>query len=348
MEMPPGYQAALQRAAFLHRKDRRFLEVAGKAPGDMLNGILSGTIPGPMRKSGADGPEGDAYRSAVLTSRGRMVTDLRIMPHPSGGFLLEVPEQGLPGLREHLRRYLPPRLATARDTDRTLEMLSLVGPEGAGVMRKVLEKEPVDRVSGESASEGVALLAHDIFGPVLVLENRDLDLPVLDLVVEAAALGPVKDALEEAGASPMTPQAWEILRIEAGTPLFGVDMTEKTIPVEAGIHERVIDHRKGCYTGQEVIIRIRDRGHVNKSLRRILLGGAPVPEPGTELFAPEEDRSRGWATSACRSPRFGQTVALGYVKRGTEPGQEVRLGSPGGPPGRIAALRQPPEGSPRV
>jgi folate-binding protein YgfZ len=95
-------------------------------------------------------------------------------------------------------------------------------------------------------------------------------------------------------------------------------MGEDTIPVEAGIHDRAIDYTKGCYTGQEVIVRIRDRGHVNRSLRQLMLGDVPAPHRGAELYLPGGDKAVGYVTSAVQSPRFGQTVALGYVKRGTE------------------------------
>ena len=225
----------------------------------------------------------------------------------------------------------------------------------------------------QSSGDAVWRLTHPDFGTLFVLENRDLEdrelenrdlenrdlegpppegrdegrpasdpghrgLPALDVIAEDQVLDALGKALEEAGASPMGPEAWEVLRIEAGAPAFGLDMTEDTIPVEAGIHRRAVDYRKGCYTGQEVIVRIRDRGQVNKRLCRVLLGDIPLPEAGTALFSPHEDRSRGWITSACRSPRFGQTVALGYVKRGLEPGDEVRVGSPDGTPGRVEAL----------
>jgi hypothetical protein len=93
-------------------------------------------------------------------------------------------------------------------------------------------------------------------------------------------------------------------------------MDENTIPIEAGIQDRAIDSGKGCYTGQEVIVRIRDRGHVNRHLRQIMLGHAPTPAKGTELFEEGSEKAAGVVTSAVQSPRFGQTVALGYVKRG--------------------------------
>jgi folate-binding protein YgfZ len=95
-------------------------------------------------------------------------------------------------------------------------------------------------------------------------------------------------------------------------------MDDRTIPVEAGIHERAIDYGKGCYTGQEVIVRIRDRGHVNRHLRQLMLGEVAPPPPGTELHVEGGAKPVGSITTAVRSPRFGQTVALGWVRRGVE------------------------------
>ena len=125
-------------------------------------------------------------------------------------------------------------------------------------------------------------------------------------------------AMVAAGAVPAGLGVWSTLRVEAGRPVFGTDMDDKTIPVEAGIHERAIDYAKGCYTGQEVIVRIRDRGHVNRHLRQLMLGDVPAPHRGAELFVEGSAKSVGYVTSAVESPKFGQTVALGYVRRGTE------------------------------
>ena len=95
-------------------------------------------------------------------------------------------------------------------------------------------------------------------------------------------------------------------------------MDESTIPIEAGIHHRAIDYEKGCYTGQEVIIRIRDRGHVNRHLRTLHLGDAAAPSKGTELTEPGGEKAIGWITSSVESPRYGETLALAYVRRGIE------------------------------
>jgi folate-binding protein YgfZ len=96
-------------------------------------------------------------------------------------------------------------------------------------------------------------------------------------------------------------------------------MDEDTLPPEAGIEDRAIDHEKGCYTGQEVIVRIRDRGHVNRHLTRLELGDVPTPAAGTELRSADgSGKPVGRITSAVQSPKLGGVLALAYVARGAE------------------------------
>ena len=120
----------------------------------------------------------------------------------------------------------------------------------------------------------------------------------------------------------------------------GAERDDTTNPREADLLARAISTNKGCYTGQEVIIRVLHRGHVNRHLRSLLLGDAATPARGTELFAPDTGRAVGRITSAAWSPKHGQTIALGYVRREIEPPAEVRLGGADGPAARVAELRQ--------
>jgi folate-binding protein YgfZ len=134
----------------------------------------------------------------------------------------------------------------------------------------------------------------------------------------------------------------ETLRIEAGRPRYGADLTEEIIPTEAyeesGLLQRAVSFTKGCYTGQEVIIRIAHRGHVNRHLRGLLLGDGPAPEPGTPLFNPATGKEAGRLTSVAFSPRLGRTVALGYVRREVQPGAAVRVGAAEGAEATVARL----------
>jgi folate-binding protein YgfZ len=127
----------------------------------------------------------------------------------------------------------------------------------------------------------------------------------------------------------------DVLRVEAGRPAFLVDMDEHTIPLEAGLEDRAISFTKGCYIGQEVIVRImhRGQGRVAKKLVGLLLEGNEPPRAASPIVA--DDREIGRVTSAVRSPALGRAIALGYVHRDfLEPGTPVTVQSPGG---RLAA-----------
>lgn len=122
---------------------------------------------------------------------------------------------------------------------------------------------------------------------------------------------------------PANEEDLELARIEAGEPKWGAELTEDVIPLEAGLRDVAISQNKGCYTGQEVIIRILHRGHVNRHLRGILTGGRQVPAAGAELT--RDGKIAGKITSAVYSPRFGQAIALGYLRREVAPGSTVTM-----------------------
>jgi folate-binding protein YgfZ len=133
-------------------------------------------------------------------------------------------------------------------------------------------------------------------------------------------------ALQDAGAIAAVPDAIEAARIEAGYPVFGVDMTDDTIPLEAGIEQRAVSFSKGCYVGQEIIIRVlhRGQGRVARKLVGLQVAGAR-PAPGAKLYL--ADREVGHVTSAADSPRLG-AIALGYVHRDfTAPGSALEIES---------------------
>ncbi len=121
---------------------------------------------------------------------------------------------------------------------------------------------------------------------------------------------------------------FEVVRIERGIPRFLVDMDTETIPIEAGIEDRAISFTKGCYVGQEVIVRVTHRGggRVAKKLVRWMGDGSPatVPAPGSRIFSAGRDIGR--VTSAVFSPGRNAVVGLGYVHRDfVERGTEVTV-----------------------
>jgi folate-binding protein YgfZ len=114
----------------------------------------------------------------------------------------------------------------------------------------------------------------------------------------------LEDAIE------ISDELYEVLRIERGIPLYGVDMDETTIVPELGLPD-LISYNKGCYIGQEIIARIHFRGHIAKQLTGLIL--SETPDSNVELKSPE-GKSAGRITSVTFSPKLGKTIALGYVR----------------------------------
>jgi folate-binding protein YgfZ len=317
------YAAATEKMAAFDRSHRTRLVVSGRSPRQMLNGILTGTIPAPPAQVGDGVTGGAATYHAVLTPKGKMLTDLwclcRAEAEEAGDFLLDVPVAGRDGLKDHLRKFLPPRMAKVEDVTHTTASLTVVGPAAARHVSRLALGLRVDDHELSALGEGEwRMVGNGASDGVFVVRTAEVWPEAYTLYGPAGSMAALWEALVHGGAHPAGLGVWSTLRVEAGRPAYGTDMNEDTIPVEAGIHERAIDYAKGCYTGQEVIVRIRDRGHVNRTLRQLMLGDVPTPKPGTELFVEGSDKPVGRVTSAVQSPRFGQTVALGYVKRGVE------------------------------
>ncbi|MGH9179619.1 MAG: YgfZ/GcvT domain-containing protein, partial [Acidimicrobiales bacterium] len=154
-------------------------------------------------------------------------------------------------------------------------------------------------------------------------------LPGADVLGESPALpdGVTRCSLE----------AWQAVRVEAGVPAMGAELTERTIPAEAGIVERSVSFTKGCFTGQELVARIDSRGgNVPRHLRGVVVGGeGGMPPVGASVVA--GDREVGTLTSVAATP--GGPVALAYIRRDVELPAEAELRWSGGSaPARVKAL----------
>ena len=329
-------RAALSGVALFDRSHRARVEVTGRAPGQMLLGVLTGSMPVPPARG--DWSVNEATYSGVLTPKGRLVTDLRVFSTSPDAetLLLDVPRPGARGLADHLQRFIPPRLAKVTDVSAQTGMVTVVGPEASGALARVLRSDAAD--AARAVLDGMVELQWVAAGPLRVCRSGDVSPPAFDVIGAVEGVGSLWADLLSGGARPAGVPLWHTLRIEAGRPAFGVDMDQDTLLPEAGIQDRAIDHGKGCYTGQEVIVRIRDRGQVNRHLRGLLFGQAPTPGAGTQLFRAGEDRAVGRVTSATVSPSAGETIGLGYVRREVEPGETLRVDGPEGLPVEVREL----------
>jgi tRNA-modifying protein YgfZ len=336
------YRAATEGVAMVDRSHRVLLTVTGRAPTRMMTGVATGTMPPDLEEVEDGVTKGRATYSAILTPKGKVVTDLRLIrlgAGEDGSLLMDLPRNGAEPTREHLKKYMPPRFARIEDPDEPLGILTVVGPGGAEVVSREALGLRVDAPVLEALEEGEERAATgDSQVGVRVIRSGEVAPPALDLVAPLTTLRSLWLRFRELGVQPAGTGVWETLRIEKGRPAFGVELDPDTLPPEAGIHRRAIDHAKGCYTGQEVIVRIRDRGKVNRHLRGLLMGDLPHPEPGTPLFIEGRDRAAGEVRSAAQSPRFGQGIGLGYLRRELEPPGTARLGEPGGPELQVRAL----------
>jgi folate-binding protein YgfZ len=121
--------------------------------------------------------------------------------------------------------------------------------------------------------------------------------------------------------------AWEALRIEAGTPAFGMDITEANLPQEIARDASAINFNKGCYLGQETVARIDAIGHVNKLLRRVEARTKGALEPGMPLFA--DGKQTGTVTSAAVSMNSGLPIGLAMLRVGFDAaGTQLLAGNP--------------------
>lgn len=271
---------------------REVIRLTGPDRVSFLQGMVTQDVEGLPVDAVAD--------AALLTPKGAMVADARVVRRADDLLLLAEPGYG-PVVLGTLERYLISEDAELSDATAGFGQLTVVGPEAEALTARVL---------GLGAPAGAALRPFEAGGTTGWALPQGLLLPGVDLLVPAGALGKVFDRLLEAGATPVGFAALEVLRVERGTPRFGADMDEKTIPLEANL-QRAIHYQKGCYIGQEVIARATFRGHVNRHLVGLRFAG-PAPAPRTELF--DGERRVGWVTSVVASPRLGP-IGLGYVHR---------------------------------
>lgn len=319
--MTEGYAAATASAALADRPDRAFLRMYGRDPLKMIQGLVSNDVAG--------APEGRAVYATLLTPKGRMVTDMRVFRR-ADDLLLDVPAGALDGTTATLKKYVPPLFARFEVLE-DMAMVGLYGPAAHDTVTDLFDDVP----PADAPNHAWTATTYEDAPTIIVRSGYLAPLPGYEVISSSAALRALR-------ASPsirsLRPRELDALRIEAGTPQWGSELDETTIPLEANLREAAISETKGCYTGQEVIIRILHRGHVNRHLRGLRLGAVEPPAPGTPLFRADDGKNVGALTSATASPRLGETIALGYVRREIEPPGTVRLGATDGPDVTVVAL----------
>ena len=192
-------------------------------------------------------------------------------------------------------------------TDRTDEtvFLSLRGKAAPEKLASVLGESAVS-TAGASVTQSTWKNE-----PITVLRASDTAADGFDVLVNNSHAEQLWKALS-AAARPVGQDALEILRVEAGVPRYGQDMDDTTVVTETNLDDAV-SYTKGCYVGQEIIARIKYRGHVAKKLRGLVFAKPAVIATGT-LLKSIDGKEIGQVTSTVYSPHLGRRLALAYVK----------------------------------
>lgn len=294
----PGCHALKRGAALVPHPGRVVLRLTGKDPAGMLNAVLTNDVPEDERLG--------AY-ALLLDPKGRVRSDLRIVKD-EGAILAVVEPKGAAAARETLGRYAP--FSRVEVGEAPMKVLGLYGPRA----KEVLGLDLAEHESGEVDLGGTSVLAVGVSVPAVGF----------DLIFAAEDAEPVRDHLLSLGATEAAPDEYETIRIAAGVPRFGSDVTPENFPAEAGLLDRAVSFSKGCYPGQETVARMHYRGQPNKNLYRLVLEGE-APEPGTPIL--QNEKQVGYITSVAPKNPEGETLALGYLKRSADPDGSLLAGN---------------------
>jgi folate-binding protein YgfZ len=254
---------------------------------------------------------GTGCYAALLTNKGKMLADLRVL-RTDEELLLLTERATLQVVFDTLRRASVGWDAELHKRTLEQELVSLIGPRA----REVAGADAAGLPEDEHANRPARVGERDV-----LLVATDLGVDVLSAAADADA---VRAALLAAGAQEIATEAAEVLRVEHGRPRYGVDLDESVIPQEAGLNDRAVSFTKGCYVGQETVARLFYKGKPNRHLRGLRLSGPAAP--GDEVRS--EERELGRLGSVVASPAHGW-IALALLRREAEPGDEVAVGEGG-------------------
>jgi folate-binding protein YgfZ len=299
VELDAQYRQLREECGLLVR-ERGFIDVLGPDGADYLQGQLTNDVEAVA--------VGDGQYAALLDRKGHMQTDLRLIRVGEDAILLDCEPAAKDVALKHLTMYSIGRDVQVGDATAERGAVSLIGPRAA----EIAGTPPLP----EFANEPTTVAGVDV---VAVGTRQGIDL-LLPLAERDRVIG----VLTDAGAVEVSPEAAEIVRVEAGVPRFGAEMDTATMPAEAGIVEDAVSFTKGCYIGQETVARLHYKGKPNRHLRGLRLSGAAQPGASLRLGEKEVGKLGG----AVVSPALGP-IGLAIVRREAEPGTEIAVGEDG-------------------
>lgn len=265
---------------------------------------------------------GHGIYSGFLTHKGKMLSYFRVYALPDALMVEDVGEIGDATFQAFRKFLLYGTKAKMENAAESWGLLLVSGPHAPTLIQKTFGSD----VLGLPL---LGFLTHAIDGHQAMLmrteETGEIDIEIL---VPAEGLRSVWEQLWTVGGplglKPFGTEAREMLRVEAGLPQLGTELTEEIVPPEANLEGKAFSLSKGCYPGQEVVARMDTYGSVRRRMVALVLHDPVLPPRGAKLFS--GGREIGWVSSAARSPSFGCSIALGFPLRDfTSPGTTLAV-----------------------
>jgi glycine cleavage system T protein len=311
------YAAVRSNVGLIDLSHRGLLQLTGADRFSFLQGMLSNDLLALKPFAG--------HYSTVLNQQGKVLADVRVLC-AMNSLYLDFWESLKDKIVAHLNRYLVADEVEIADRSEEHAMLSLQGPQAEALLLRLAGPAELPKLIAHHAminADGAS---------ICVVRASHTGEEGFDLIIPKAALVNVAQRLTDIGkqfsAAWIGQEALDTLRIEAGIPRYGTDFTEDNLLLETGLDDHV-SFTKGCYLGQEIVERVRSRGHVNKRLSGLLIDGAIPARHGDPIRVYE--KPVGMITSSVYSPRLKRAIALGFIHRDHwEPGTPVTVDSGGG------------------
>lgn len=290
------YQSLHEGKTGVFRQSFGFIGVAGSEAVMFLNGLITNDV-GKL--------EDDSWMLAAFpNAQGRLLATVRVL-RQHDKFLFVTEQATYEKVLKNLERFTLAGDFQVNDSTEKLEILSIRGKSALADLSEILNEDLSELKSDE--------VVYSTFGGVTLKIFGSFREKGIDIIAPQVAVGQLEFALQKNKAEFISKDLREVLRIEQGIPVYGVDMDETTIVPEIGL-DGLISYNKGCYIGQEIIARIHFRGHVAKQLTGLIFDDENAAvNPGDELKS-AEGKNAGKITSVTFSPKLGKTIALAYVR----------------------------------
>ena len=243
--------------------------------------------------------------AAFPTVQGRLIGAVRVV-RGKDSFLIDTDGESREAVLKTISRFTLAGDFHVSDVTAETVLLSIQGKRAAELVENVFETSVSDL-----PRNGVVELTWQN-APVTIIRATHTTEDGFDVVIDSGHASQVREALVNAGAQPVGDDTFEILRVEAGIARYGRDMDETNVVTETNLDDAV-SYTKGCYVGQEIIVRIKHRGHVAKKLTGLRFETDRPIEAGT-IVKSADGSEIGKVTSTAFSPALGNTIGLGYVR----------------------------------